>query len=313
MSHTFCADLSREQNEPLAGSAAHHEKNLLLSWPRAKWTRKARQATDMDDGLLHRLDAIAAEGRRVNLIHRRSQPDTHHQVFMMPERRRFSVPREALGTFLDAWQAQAPLTPWEQPSVDHDLLLCCTHGKKDKCCAKYGYRTYRQLAHEVTEHGLPFDVWESSHLGGCRFAASIILLSPVRKYGRITPPQALPFLWAEASGQRFLPGYRGDSRLTPAQQCAQLAALEHLPQGQSPRLTLLKDDGDAQQRHMLWQWEQDEHHGCLAIVCETLMIQRVDTCADLGEGSTDSTLWRATRLDAAPPPFTQPPIFPAGQ
>ena len=49
MNHTFCADLSREQHDPLAGSAAHAERNLLLSWPRAKWQRKLRHASDMSD------------------------------------------------------------------------------------------------------------------------------------------------------------------------------------------------------------------------------------------------------------------------
>lgn len=51
MSHTFCADLSREQDDPLAGSAAHAERNLLISWPRSKWLRSMRNASDMDDAL----------------------------------------------------------------------------------------------------------------------------------------------------------------------------------------------------------------------------------------------------------------------
>ncbi|MFG6175940.1 sucrase ferredoxin [Halomonas sp. THAF12] len=295
MSHVFCSDLSREQDDPLAGSGAHAEHNLLISWPRAKWTRKARQASDMPDGLVRTLEAIAAEGRRVNLIHRHDQPDGIHRVFLMPERRGFVVPREALEAFLAAWQSGEPLTAWEEETLERDLLLCCTHGKKDKCCARYGYRTYKALAREVATHELPFEVWESSHLGGCRFAASVILLSPVRKYGRITPEQARPFLEAEARGQRFLPGYRGDARLTPAQQCAELAALSRLS---SPRLTLLEDRGDEHRRHQRWHWEREGERGLLRIVCETTTVQRVDMCSDLGEGPTDSLVWRVSELEA---------------
>lgn len=299
MSQLFCADLSREQHDPLAGSGAHAERNLLISWPRAKWTRNLRHASDMPAPLVRRLDAIAAEGRRVNLIHRREQARDSHQVFLMPERRRFVVPREALEAFLDAWQAQSPLTAWEQAPVEGDLLLCCTHGKKDKCCAKYGYRTYKQLADAVTAHGLPFEVWESSHLGGCRFAASVVLLSPVRKYGRITPRQTLPFLEAEARGRRFLPGYRGDSRLTPAQQCAQLAALTSLePRYPTARLTLQEDTGDEHRRHLLWRWDQDAAHGRLRVECETTTIQRVDMCSDLDVGPSESLVWQATEVNA---------------
>ncbi|RTR00819.1 sucrase ferredoxin [Halomonas nitroreducens] len=299
MSHTFCADLSREQHDPLAGSAAHADRNLLISWPRAKWTRNLRHASDMPDNLVRRLDAIAAEGRRVNLIHRREQPGDIHQVFLMPERRRFVVPRAALEAFLAAWQSGSPLTEWERGTVDRELVLCCTHGKKDKCCAKYGYQTYKQLAEVVATHALPFEVWESSHLGGCRFAASIILLAPVRKYGRITPEQALPFLQAEARGCRFLPGYRGDSRLTPAQQCAQLAALTSLePRYPAARLTLQEDTGDEHRRRLLWRWERADAQGRLQVVCETTTIRRVDTCSDLHDGPSDSLVWQATEVTA---------------
>ncbi|MGP5309630.1 hypothetical protein NDQ72_15200 [Halomonas sp. KG2] len=68
MKHTFCADLSREQNDPLAGSAAHAELNLLISWPRAKWLRKLRHASGMNDTLKQTLDDIADSGLRINLI-----------------------------------------------------------------------------------------------------------------------------------------------------------------------------------------------------------------------------------------------------
>jgi len=298
MSHLFCADLSRDQDDPLAGSAAHVERNLLISWPRSKWTRNLRHASDMPDTLMQTLDAIAADGRRVNLIHRREQDSGIHQVFLMPERRRFVVPRDALEDFLAAWQAQASLSEWEKAPVDRDLLLCCTHGKKDKCCARYGYQIYKQLAHIVTAHGLPFDVWESSHLGGCRLAASIVLLSPVRKYGRITPQQALPFLKAEARGCRFLPGYRGDSQLTPAQQCAQLAALNWLEASERPvTLRLANETGHEQSQRLVFDWTKCEKHGRLAVTCRTEMVVRFDTCNDLeNEGATPSPIWRAVDI-----------------
>lgn len=299
MNHTFCADLSREQGDPLAGSGAHVERNLLISWPRAKWQRNLRHASDMPATLVQKLDALAAGGRRVNLIHRHGQDPDHHQLFLMPERRRFAVPREALEDFLNAWQNQASLAPWELGSVEHDLLLCCTHGKKDKCCAKYGYRTYKRLAQTVEAHQLPFEVWESSHLGGCRLAASIILLSPVRKYGRITPEQVLPFLQTEAQGRRFLPGYRGDSQLTPAQQCAQLAALTSLDsENDQPRLTLLEDTGDEHQRHILWGWEKGASYGRLHVHCKSVTIMRVDKCSDLEIGPSESQVWHSTQAEA---------------
>ncbi|KPQ20907.1 sucrase ferredoxin [Halomonas sp. HL-93] len=297
MNHHFCADLSREQGDPLAGSAAHAERHLLISWPRSKWQRKLRHASDMDDTLKQTLDAIADNGLRINLI-QQSGMDTHqHQVFLMPERRRFRVARHQLGSFLTALQAGNRLARWEQFPLKNDLVLCCTHGKKDKCCAKYGYQTYKALVKAVTEHHLPFEVWESSHLGGCRLAASLILLPQVRKYGRISPDQTLPFLHAEAKGQRYLPGYRGDSRLTPVQQCSQLAALTHLSSDdEQPHLTLRNETGDEQERWLHWQWQRSDDQGELSIRCQATTIMRVDTCADLEQGPTESVIWQAVEV-----------------
>ena len=176
----------------------------------------------------------------------------------------------------------------------NDLVLCCTHGTKDKCCAKYGYKTFKALASTVAEHPLPFEVWESSHLGGCRLAASVIVLPNVRKYGRITPEQALPFLQAEARQQRFLPGYRGGSQLTPAQQSAEIAALTQLStEARQPTLALISDHGDDQAREIRFQWRLDQWQGELTVHCQATTLRRVDTCADLAQGPTESTVWQA--------------------
>ncbi|MCB8889017.1 sucrase ferredoxin [Vreelandella malpeensis] len=295
MPPVFCAQLSREQNDPLPGSAAHVERHLLVSWPRAKWQRNLRHASDMPSEIGVTLDAIAAAGRRVNLIQQPGMEATRHRIFLMPERRRFTVARDALGEFLDAWQTGNSLARWEEPRLAHDLILCCTHAKKDKCCAKYGYQTFKALAQAVAEHELPFEVWESSHLGGCRLAASLIVLSPVRKYGRIAPDQALAFLQSEASGQRYLPGYRGNSSLSPAQQCAEVALLEHLEQAHALTApTLIDDHGDERERIMRWQLDTPPYHA--TVHCRARSILRVDTCADLAQGPTESLVWQA-RVD----------------
>ena len=158
MNHTFCADLSREQHDPLAGSAAHAERNLLLSWPRAKWQRKLRHASDMSDSLKQTLDTLADDGLRINLIQQPGMEKYQHQLFLMPERRRFRVARWELEAFFSAFQSGTRLSQWEQPAMRNDLVLCCTHGTKDKCCAKYGYKTFKALASTVAEHPLPFEV-----------------------------------------------------------------------------------------------------------------------------------------------------------
>ena len=60
--------------------------------------------------------------------------------------------------------------PW-LPHV-HPLVLVCTNGRHDPCCATFG----RPLARVLREGAQRDDVWECSHIGGDRFAANIVIL-----------------------------------------------------------------------------------------------------------------------------------------
>jgi hypothetical protein len=298
----FCAQESFALGDPLAGSAAHAERNLLLSWSRAKWQRSLRRARDMPDEVTAQLEAIAEAGRRVNLIHRRDQPSERHCLYLMPENRRYELEREELPAFLDALRQNEPLTRWEVAPPASPLLLCCTHGKKDKCCAKFGFVAYKALDAAVTSRKLPFEVWESTHLGGCRLAASAVVFPALRKYGRIAPPDVLPLLESEMAGRPYLPCYRGDSRLGPVQQCAQVAALEWLAaRGIQAVVSMSQTSEAATSRpwRLRVDWRGESASGRLEVTCETKMLRRYDTCADIAAGPPSaSQVWVATSIES---------------
>ncbi len=300
----FCAVDSLAAGDPLAGTGTHLARNLLISWPRAKWLRSMRKAKDMPAEVAETLDGLSAAGRRVNLIHRRDRPGDTHRVVLMPECRAFEIPREALTGFLRELAAGNRLDGWHGAPVDRPLLLCCTHGRKDKCCAKFGYAAYTAFAEAVRQHELPFDVWESTHLGGCRLAAGAVLLPRVRKYGRITPADVLPLLRAEAAGHPYLPCYRGDSRLSPPAQCAELAALQWLrARGLTAEVSVEPPDDDAtvEALRIGVHWRTSDRHGRLFVTCRTMALQRHDTCADYGDGPPSaSTVWHAAQIEPHP-------------
>ncbi|PXX99488.1 sucrase ferredoxin [Halomonas sp. LBP4] len=279
----FCARESLALGDPLAGTAAHAERNLLISWPRAKWQRSLRQASDMAAPVKARLEAIAESGRRVNLIHRRGEDASLHRVFLMPERREYRVPREELDDFLAALSRGEAPSRWHRGTVEPSLILCCTHGKKDKCCAKFGFATYKAIAEAIRDQALPFEVWESTHLGGCRLAASAVVFPALRKYGRITDADVVPLLESEAANRPYLPCYRGDSRLTPLAQCAQVAALEWLAARhlQAEVEVAEPSDPEAASCRLIAEWQTTDAHGRLAITCVQRTLERFDTCADL--------------------------------
>ncbi|MBE0402553.1 MULTISPECIES: sucrase ferredoxin [Halomonas] len=295
----FCSVESAAIGDPLAGNGAHAERNLLISWPSKKWGRGMRHASDMSEAVQEAVNNIAGNGRRINLIHRRDQPSHQHRVFLLPEGAIYDVPRNELLNFLTALTHNTTLEHWYTASLQSSLILCCTHGKKDKCCAKFGFKTYQALDEQALQHAHPFDIWQSTHLGGCRLAASVIVFPQRRKYGRISEEHLPRLLDAEAANRPYLPCYRGGADLTPVQQCAQVAALNWLNDHGSisePSVShvTLTEPPSACQVSVTWQTPSQQ--GELRITCEPYVLTRVDSCADFEQGATPSTVWRATHI-----------------
>lgn len=102
--------------------------------------------------------------------------------------------------------------PWNDP-----LTLVCTNGRHDSCCATFG----RPLIRHLRESRWADTAWESSHVGGDRFAANIVLLPDSLYFGRCDPDSADAVLEAHANGRIHLPNYRGRSTLGFTQQAAE--------------------------------------------------------------------------------------------
>lgn len=130
------------------------------------------------------------------------------------ELRRFDVERYDDLIGLDLESAGAP--------VEHPLFLVCTHGKHDRCCAKYGRPLYDAVREQV-EAGW---AWQSSHVGGDRFAGNLVVLPDGAYYGRVEPSESWPVIEAALADRVHLPCYRGRSLHGFAAQAAEMAVRE---------------------------------------------------------------------------------------
>jgi hypothetical protein len=107
--------------------------------------------------------------------------------------------------------------PIEQP-----LFLVCTHGKHDRCCATYGRPLYDAVREQVDEGW----VWQSTHVGGDRFAGNLVALPDGVYYGRVEPAGAWALLESALAGEIHLPLYRGRSCHSFPVQAAEQAVRE---------------------------------------------------------------------------------------
>ncbi|GAB4428673.1 MAG: sucrase ferredoxin [Anaerolineae bacterium] len=83
------------------------------------------------------------------------------------------------------------------------LLLVCTHGRRDRCCARHGVPVYERLA-ALAGAG----VWQSSHVGGHRFAANVLIFPQGLVYGRVSADTATALYDAYQRGELLLDHYR---------------------------------------------------------------------------------------------------------
>ena len=107
-------------------------------------------------------------------------------------------------------------------TVDHPLFLVCTHGKHDRCCAKFGRPLYDAVREQVEDEW----VWQSSHVGGDRFAGNLVAVPDGVYYGRVEPPEAWAVVEAVLEHRVHLPLYRGRSCYGFAAQAGELAVRE---------------------------------------------------------------------------------------
>lgn len=98
---------------------------------------------------------------------------------------------------------------------EHPRVLVCTNGKRDTCCAVHGGALLRDFDQVQ-------DVWESSHIGGHRFAPTILHVPTGYVAGRITVAD-LNNLTVADSPIMDLRKLRGRGDLSAPEQAADIA------------------------------------------------------------------------------------------
>lgn len=238
----LCSALSALAGEPLAGSAADARGWVALEQPGA-WGAKALKDSALDPAIGKALDsATSKHGLRPVLIRRPGRasaparrPDAARSVLVAHSRpgRSWllagSVDDPAAVLDLD-WAAIADgdasavvaslpaLAPEPEPH-----LLVCANGKRDACCAIVG-RPVAAAAAELR----PGQVWETTHLGGHRFAPTAVVLPSGWTFGRLTSESAAPTLDAIGAGVVDLEAARGRSVWPGPGQVAELAVRRRL-------------------------------------------------------------------------------------
>jgi hypothetical protein len=134
-----------------------------------------------------------------------------------------SSPADLLDAPLEELAVDGPVGPlgWGTARTD-PLYLVCTNGRRDACCALFGRPLVTALS-AASPH-----VWESSHVGGHRFAANLVCLPEGLMYGRVTPAGGVALVEAHRSGRLDVRALRGRAAWPAAAQAAEIELRLHL-------------------------------------------------------------------------------------
>jgi hypothetical protein len=231
-SRLYCSQISARAGEHLPGTATRTQVYFLLEDP-STWGEKAFEDSDLPRGVKDYLAAQvqAVQDGRILLIRREagSVAGIHFFIAVVAEGEEmlfeFLLPDYSALLGLDI--AAVISDPDRYPAYRRaaPLLLVCTHGRRDACCAKFGLPVYQALREKFGEIA-----WQCSHVGGHRFAANLLCLPSGLLYGRVVSENAASIAGAAISGQLVLEHYRGRVSYPPAAQAAEHALRESLGQ-----------------------------------------------------------------------------------
>lgn len=226
---TYCADLSLQANEPLFATAPQSLAYLLLEYG-GNWGVKALEESAIPQTVKERLDDLARRvpGLKTLLIktHRQEQRQNQVRFFVAaislnpPRIYEFHLESYANLLDLDIPAILAGDVLYESCRRDAPLYLVCTNGRRDLCCAHYGLPVYNALV-SATKSGHQPLVWQSSHVGGHRFAPNLLCLPHGLMYGRVDADAAMAIVDADMNGRLLLPNLRGRVQDPPIAQAAE--------------------------------------------------------------------------------------------
>jgi hypothetical protein len=212
-----CSDRARERADPLAGTAPRGIRWLLLEVA-ASWGHNALLDAPFDRALgralVRRAEAADMRVLAIRRTGRRTPPPTQRWAIVDS---RPGSERITWGEVADAAALlDVPLDGSGGTESSGPIFAVCAHGRHDRCCAVRGRRVATALA-----AAYPDETWECSHIGGDRFAGTMVVFPHGLYYGYADDGDPARIGDAYHDGRVVSDRLRGRSSLSHPVQAAQ--------------------------------------------------------------------------------------------
>ena len=207
----FCYESSLNSNEKMYGTAPRVDVWFLLEY-RGHWSTKAFKDSKIPKAVKSFLNKQlkAVPNSRLQLIKKHKNTDEHLKFYLAvsdetnPRLYEFELENYEELLSLDIKK----ILKSKKHMSDEKIFIICTNGEHDTCCGKFGMPVYLDIA----ESKYGSRTWETTHIGGHRFASTFVCLPHGLVYGRLRDGKVAEDLMKQyEDGKVHLPCYRGRS------------------------------------------------------------------------------------------------------
>lgn len=218
---TLCSLDSLEADEEMYGTATTVETWLALEY-NGRWSGDAFHDSKISEAVKARIKHYLESfpNSRLQLVKKEKRNGDGIKLFIARSGEKDSSLSEvALGGYEELLDNDL-VSVIRNHAVERSepLFLMCTNGEYDQCCGKFGMSVYRDVA--AGAHGS--NAWQSTHLGGHRFASTFVCLPHGLYFGRVRKGTRADEIFGEyKQGRIDLGSYRGRSCYSPPVQAAE--------------------------------------------------------------------------------------------
>lgn len=236
-----CSNRSLERDDPLAGTSGFGERWFLVEVD-GSWGQHALLQSRLEPELARRL-VRRVEGARMRPLAIR-RPGRRADQRREQHTWRWAIVDARPGRESTRWgQVEHPEQLLEVPldgstgaASEAPIICVCTHARHDQCCAVRGRPALASLV-----EAFPEETWECSHLGGDRFAATMMVFPHALHFGRVSADAAVGIVDAYLRGQIDQRFFRGRASLRNVVQSACSFASAAMQDDRVDAFTLIDD------------------------------------------------------------------------
>ncbi|MYE26983.1 MAG: hypothetical protein F4X87_07155 [Chloroflexi bacterium] len=211
-----CAEESRAVSEMLAGTFKPADTFFLIESnlpDYGGWGGSAVKAASRSGEFAPILRHLQMTPRAKILFIRRPRGDAKNFYIALTNQTDPKIYHVALAEYADLLELEiASLTEEGAPRIGDcemteidELYTVCTNGRHDPCCAAFGAPVYQALA----DYAGAELVWQTTHIGGHRMAATLIAFPAGIVYGHLDPRDVESLVMNHRAGFMLTHKYRG--------------------------------------------------------------------------------------------------------